>query len=163
MKRAPILPENGARFVFSALVLVLAGCGKPALTIPELNGVVVDAATSRPLPGARVLVAWEGEIDVLVDSQVARIRLCKTTSDVNGRFHAAAWRAPGNVIGSVKARAFIHLPGYHARAADSATEHTGPELVTHPLYSVTPGENTAQDDLVFANEVDCAEGFADTD
>ena len=123
---------------------------------------MTDAATSRPLPGARVLLVWEGEVDVLVDSQVARIRHCQTTSDVNGRFRVAAWRAPGNVIGRVRARAYIHLRGYNARPADSATEHTGPELVMHPLYSVTPGEDRAQDDLVFANERACAERYAGT-
>jgi hypothetical protein len=164
MRRAPILAEKGARFVFAAALIVLcSGCGKPGIPLPEVNGAVIDAATSRPLPGAKVLVAWEGEVDVLVDSQVVRFRQCRTVTGADGTFRVAAWRAPRNVIGRVKALAFVYLPGYDSRPLDSAMDHTGAELVTHPLYAVVTGEPAASHDLDFELERDCAEGFVDGD
>jgi hypothetical protein len=145
------------------IACVFAGCEKPGLTVVEVNGAVVDAATSRPLSGAKVLVVWEGEIDVLVDSQVARIRQCKTVTSADGGFRVAAWRAPRNVIGRLKAQAFVYLPGYKSRPTDSAEDHTGAELVTHPLYAVAPGEIAASDEPNFSLEKDCAEVFARDD
>jgi hypothetical protein len=163
MRRAPVLAEKGARLVLGALIFLIAGCEKPGITLPEVNGVVIDAATSRPLSGANVLVVWEGEVDVLVDSQIARIRQCKTVTSADGTFRVAAWRAPRNVIGRLKAQVVVYLPGFHSRPTDSAMDHTGAEVVTHPLYPVAPGEIAASDDPIFKLEKDCAEAFTSVD
>jgi len=149
-----------ARFAIAAavvaVVLAAIACGqRQGPRVSALNGRVVDWA-GRPLADARVFVIWAAEINVLADSQRARIRICSTRSRSDGSYHVDAWQAPSFTQGGVRARSLAYLPGYNSRPAHRAVEHVGDSAVAYTLRTAEPGEVASWqevEDLVIA---DCA-------
>ena len=81
------LPLRGALLLGSALVLLAqVGCLiSPVRTGPTVTGLVVDAATGKPLEGAVVVVRYDGRYNNLLPDRQVLAHL-ETTTDSSGRF-----------------------------------------------------------------------------
>ena len=149
-----------ARFAIAAVAAAVAlaaiACGqRQGPRVSALNGRVVDWA-GRPLAEAQVFVIWAAEINVLVDSQRARIRICTTRSLPDGSYHVDAWQAPSFTQGAVSARSLAYLPGYNSHPAHRAVEHTGDSVVDYTLRTAEAGEVASWQEVDGLEVADCA-------
>jgi hypothetical protein len=149
-----------ARFAIAIAVVAVAlaaiACSqRHGPRVSALNGRVVDWA-GRPLADARVFVIWAAEINVLADSQRARIRICTTRSRSDGSYHVDAWQAPSIAQGAVRARSFAYLPGYNSRPAHRAVEHVGDSAAVYTLRTAEDGEVASWQEVKDLVVADCA-------
>ena len=79
---------------FLAVAVLTAGCTmrKSELTGDAVDGVVVDATTQQPIPGAMVLLKWRGVLPTVHSNSVPCYHAELATTDAQGRFHTNAWR-----------------------------------------------------------------------
>lgn len=84
-------PTHALGVLLAAAVVLLAGCGKPALGGRALEGVVLDATTLQPVPGAMVLIKWRGTLPTIHSNSVPCYHVELATTDENGRYHTNAW------------------------------------------------------------------------
>ena len=104
-----------------------------------------------------MFVIWNAEIDVLADSQRARIRVCTTRSDAAGTYHVDGWQASPRTLGGIRARSIAYLAGYNSRPPHLAVEHLGEDHVTHTLGAAGPADGIASWEEVDAAEIpNCA-------
>jgi hypothetical protein len=126
-----IVPENASvRIVRPRLhgailliaVMVLAGCTmkKSVLTGKAVDGVVIDATTQQPIPGAMVLLKWRGVLPTSHSNSVPCYHAELATTDAQGRYHTNAWRVEtkghvewlGYVSPSEPPEPVAYKPGY---------------------------------------------------
>lgn len=91
-------------------VLPLAAC---ALSGEAMRGRVLEEGTNKPIPGAIVVVRWEGRVSSFVDSQGVCYHVETATTDEQGNYQTRPWRQPRDYMIS-----FDHIgvdaykPGY---------------------------------------------------
>jgi hypothetical protein len=55
---------------------------------PEINGVLIDAESNKPLPNVDVVIGWEGESYVFMSTVHNYLKSINIKTDSSGRFHA---------------------------------------------------------------------------
>jgi len=55
---------------------------------PEINGVLIDAESNKPLPNVDVVVGWESDFYILMSTVHSRLKSIHIKTDSNGKFHA---------------------------------------------------------------------------
>ena len=75
-------------FALFLLLLPLTACG---LSGGPLEGRVLEAGTNKPIPGAIVIVRWQGTYSQIVDSQDVCYHVESATTDAEGRFRTSGW------------------------------------------------------------------------
>lgn len=79
----------------------------------ELNGVVIDKSTGKPIEGAIVVAQWQGAAVHLVDSRTVCFHVESATTDQDGRYNIAAVpAAPVGVMGESALVAGVYKEGY---------------------------------------------------
>lgn len=79
----------------------------------ELNGVVIDKSTGKPVEGAIVVAQWQGAGFHLVDSRTVCFHVESATTDQDGRYNIAALpAAPAGVMGESALVAGVYKEGY---------------------------------------------------
>ena len=70
------------------LTVPLTACG---LSGGPVEGQVLEEGTGKPIPGAIVLLRWEGTWSMLVDSQSDCYHAEAAITDAQGRYHVPKW------------------------------------------------------------------------
>jgi len=55
---------------------------------PEINGILIDSETNKPLPNIDVVIGWEGESYVFMSTVHNYLKSINIKTDSSGRFHA---------------------------------------------------------------------------
>lgn len=55
---------------------------------PEINGVLIDAESNKPLPNVDVVVGWESDFYILMSTVHSRLKSIHIKTDSNGKFYA---------------------------------------------------------------------------
>lgn len=99
------------RMILLTLAMIpLAAC---ALSGEAIEGRVLEEGTNKPIPGAIVVVRWQGRVSSFVDSHGVCYRVESATTDEQGRYQTKPWRQPREYMVS-----FDHIdidaykPGY---------------------------------------------------
>jgi len=72
----------------SAVCFPLTACG---LSSPGVSGRIVEEGTGKPVPGATVLVRWEGYVAAPGHAHPVCVHAMSATTDDQGRYHVEAW------------------------------------------------------------------------
>lgn len=79
----------------------------------ELNGVVIDKSTGKPVEGAIVVAQWQGQGFHLVDARTVCFHVESATTDKEGRYAIAAVPiAPAGVMNATALVAGVYKEGY---------------------------------------------------
>jgi hypothetical protein len=113
------LSRKRLRNAVLALFVALFGCGGTpgTLTGPSIDGQVVDAHSSKPLPGAHVYYLYESAAVPTSFSGHNSPDICyhaaAAVSDDEGRFHIDAWRKPQKYnVDNTEPTGWAYAPGY---------------------------------------------------
>ncbi|WP_461573349.1 transthyretin-like family protein [Sulfuricaulis sp.] len=88
---------NKFLFVFLfVLWLPLTAC---AVSGDAIDGQVMKEGTNKPIPGAIVVVRWQGNAGGPVDSSTICYHVETATTDEQGRFHIKAWKTTEEAVG----------------------------------------------------------------
>ena len=78
--------------LFFSIILSIPLCGCTSLKTPEINGVVVDAETGKPIDGARIYVKWQKTVSGPGGQTAGGIaKEFRSETEVNGRFVIPAY------------------------------------------------------------------------
>jgi hypothetical protein len=80
------------------LGLPLSACAASVSGGP-LDGQVLEEGTNQPLPGAIVVVRWQGNVGGPVESSTTCYHVETATTDNQGRFHIHAWKTTEAALG----------------------------------------------------------------
>jgi len=118
MGKKLLLPFGG----LLAVAVLTAGCTmrKSELTGKAVDGMVIDATTQQPIPGAMVLLKWRGVLPTVHSNSVPCYHAELATTDEQGRYHTNAWRVEtkghvewlGYVSPSEPPEPVAYKPGY---------------------------------------------------
>src|SRR5437764_14090070 len=156
-------------FVVLLLLLPRGGCGgAPSVLFGKrIDGVVLDAETGQPVPGAYVTYRWQGEAMGEAfsghNAPVICYHAAAAITDAQGRFHIDPWEKKATYkTMNEEPYAEVYARGY---VPEQAVFHTGPhrEPVDHPhdvirLKKSTATGNVRLDELNDASRHDCAHG-----
>lgn len=99
-----------------ALVLPLTACA--TLFGVDTEGQVLEEGTNKPIPEAIVIVRWAGVIPMIGHASSVCVHVESATTDKEGRYRTAAWRAPSTVGPAplvqmnIGPGAYAYKPGY---------------------------------------------------
>lgn len=115
-----------------AVAVLTAGCTmrKSELTGEAVDGVVIDATTQQPIPGAMVLLKWRGVLPTVHSNSVPCYHAELTTTDAQGRFHTNAWR--------VETKGHVEWLGYVSPSEPPEPVAYKPEYVMPARYQADP-------------------------
>lgn len=143
------------RVIFAILVsLPLAAC---ALSGDAVKGRVLEEGTHKPIPGAIVVVRWQGRVSSFVDSQGVCYHVETATTDEQGNYQTKAWSQKQDY--SVK---FDHLsvdaykPGYGLPGRPSQVS----EIARLAPFKGTRGERLEYLKNMIGNECGAREDYA---
>ena len=76
------------------LLLPLTACGGAKLPPPgrPIEGKILEAGSNKPIPGAIVIVRWQGSYSQIVDTQTVCYHVETVTTDEQGRYRTPAWK-----------------------------------------------------------------------
>lgn len=72
-------------------VIPLTAC---ALSGEAIEGQVLEEGTNKPIPGAIVVVRWQGRVSSFVDSHGVCYHVESATTDEQGKYQTKPWRKP---------------------------------------------------------------------
>ena len=75
-------------FLWMLALLPLTACG---LSGGPFEGQVLEANTNKPIPGAIVIVRWQGTYDQLVESKTVCYHVETATTNADGRYKIPPW------------------------------------------------------------------------
>jgi hypothetical protein len=97
--------------VLIATVFSLAGCATSAGGY--ISGQTLDADTKQPIPDVAVMIWWEGQSSMIVDSQSVCVAADSTVTDAEGKFRFSPWIKPTSpLIGGVHYGVLAYKQGY---------------------------------------------------
>ena len=81
-------------FLLSLLLLPLTACGGAKLPPPgtSIEGRILESGSNKPIPGAIVIVRWQGSYSQIVDTQTVCYHVETATTDEQGRYRTPAWK-----------------------------------------------------------------------
>ncbi len=79
-----------------------------------LDGYVLEERTNKPIPGAIVVVRWQGTAFSFVDTHTVCMHVESATTDDQGRYHIASWRKSAEPVGVRNLEPIVtaHKAGY---------------------------------------------------
>lgn len=101
--------------VYLTMILVsvspLSAC---AYSGGPLDGYVLEERTNKPIPGAIVVVRWQGTAFSFVDTHTVCMHVESATTDDQGRYHIASWRKSAEPVGVRNLEPIVtaHKAGY---------------------------------------------------
>jgi hypothetical protein len=104
-------------FVIPAILPLAACSSSGSWSGGVVKGRVLEYRTNKPIPGAIVVVQWEGNASAVVDSQTVCIYVDSTVSDDQGRYKFDAWRKPATFSGvsDIRPEVTAYKAGYGER------------------------------------------------
>lgn len=88
------MPQMMVATLLSLLLLLpLTACGGGKLPPPgtPVEGKILDSGTKQPIPGAIVVVRWQGSYSQLVETKTVCYHVETATTDAEGKYRTPAW------------------------------------------------------------------------
>jgi hypothetical protein len=91
--------NNVLLVLVASLLLPLAACAASVVSSDPLDGQVLEEGTNKPIPGAIVVIRWQGRVGGPVESSGLCYHVETATTDEQGRFHTNAWKTTEAALG----------------------------------------------------------------